>query len=217
MTGKPILLADDHPLFRAALRQAVQGAAPEREVIETSSLGEARAAIKARGPGLLCLDLHMSDSDGFAGLIALRQEWPALPVAIVSGSEEPSVARRAISFGASAFVPKSLDVEDIRVAIAAVLDGETWTPANFGATEDPAEAALADRLASLTPAQLKVLLHVRAGLLNKQIAYEMSISEATVKAHMTAILRKLEVQTRTQAVLAAGALIAEPDAPKDDA
>lgn len=215
MAGKPILIADDHPLFRAALRQAVEGAAPGRDIIEASSLAAARAAIQENTPGLLCLDLHMEDSDGFAGLITLRQDYPALPVAIVSGSEDRSVVRRALSFGAAAFIPKSLDVAEIRTAIATVLDGETWAPADGGAAEGE-DAALADRLASLTPAQLKVLLLVRQGLLNKQIAYEMSISEATVKAHMTAIMRKLNVQNRTQAVLAASTLVLETETIRDD-
>lgn len=215
MAGKPILIADDHPLFRAAMRQAVEGAAPDRPIIEAQSLAGARSAIEKNTPGLLCLDLHMEDSDGFAGLIALRQDYPALPVAIVSGSEDRSVVQRALSFGAAGFIPKSLDVADIRSAIASILDGESWAPPDSGVSHGES-AALAGRLASLTPAQLKVLLFVRQGLLNKQIAYEMSISEATVKAHMTAIMRKLNVQTRTQAVLAASALVAEPDITRDD-
>ncbi|MEO1136605.1 MAG: response regulator transcription factor [Pseudomonadota bacterium] len=215
MAGKPIIIADDHPLFRAALRQAVEGAAPGRKIIEASSLAAARAATEKNTPGLLCLDLHMEDSDGFAGLITLRQDYPALPVAIISGSEDRSVVRRALSFGAAAFIPKSLDVGEIREAIAAVLDGESWSPVDSAAPEGE-DPGLVDRLASLTPAQLKVLLLVRQGLLNKQIAFEMSISEATVKAHMTAIMRKLNVQNRTQAVLAAGALVLDTEAVRDD-
>ncbi|MEO1243731.1 MAG: response regulator transcription factor [Pseudomonadota bacterium] len=216
MSGKPVIIADDHPLFRSALRQAVEGAAPGRRIVETASLTEARDAIEKEKPGLLCLDLHMEDSDGFAGLISLRQEHPALPVAIISGSEEPDVIRRALTFGAAAFVPKSLDVTEIRAAIAAVLNGDTWSPPVPADPHSDAKAELTERLASLTPAQLKVLLFVQKGLLNKQIAFEMSISEATVKAHMTALMRKLNVQTRTQAVLAASALTAEPDRPRDE-
>lgn len=217
MAGKPVIIADDHPLYRAALRRAVEGAASGRKIIEASSLAEARAAVEQSVPGLLCLDLHMEDSDGFAGLLATRQDFPALPIAIISGSEDRSVARRARDFGAAAFIPKSLDVAEIRAAIAAVLDGDTWFPDNTSADGDAAEDALTERLATLTPAQLKVLLFVQKGLLNKQIAYEMSISEATVKAHMTAIMRKLNVQTRTQAVLAAGALVMETNQLRDDA
>ena len=216
MAAKPIVIADDHPLFRAALRQAVERAAPGRDVVETSSVAGARDAIGAQAPGLLCLDLHMDDSDGFAGLIALRQDHPSLPIAIVSGSEDLSVVRRAFRFGASGFIPKSLDIDDIKDAIAALLDGEIWAPANKREALSSDEDDGADKLARLTPTQLKVLLMVQKGLLNKQIAFELSISEATVKAHMTAIMRKLEVQTRTQAVVAAGALIVDPDTPQND-
>lgn len=214
MGAKPIVIADDHPLFRAALKQAIAGAAPDRDIIETPSLAGARAAIDDRAPGLVCLDLHMEDSDGFAGLLGLRHDFPALPVAVVSGSESADVARRAMKFGASAFIPKSLTIEEIREAIATVLDGGVWAPPAAESSSD--DAALAEKLATLTPTQLKVLTSVHKGLLNKQIAYEMSISEATVKAHLTAIFRKLSVQTRTQAVIAAGALLAETDTVRDD-
>ncbi|MEM9169448.1 MAG: response regulator transcription factor [Pseudomonadota bacterium] len=217
MAGKPIVIADDHPLFRAALRQAVGAAASGRDVKEASSLAAAKDLIEEAPPGLLCLDLHMDDSQGFAGLIELRQAYPALPIVIVSGSEDADVVRRALKFGASAFVPKSLDVPRIREAIAAVLDGDMWAPNGALDAVDADEDEASDRLASLTPTQLRVLVLVQRGLLNKQIAYELSISEATVKAHMTAIMRKLNVQTRTQAVLAAGALIVEQDAPDDRA
>lgn len=214
MAAKPIVIADDHPLFRAALRQAIAAAAPDREIIETASLTQARAALETRPAGLICLDLHMEDSDGFAGLLGLRHDYPALPVAVVSGSEGTDVIRRAMKFGAAAFIPKSLSIEDIRAAIAAVLNGEVWAPA--AGEPDPQNADLTDRLASLTPTQLRVLLYVHKGLLNKQIAYELSISEATVKAHLTAIFRKLNVQTRTQAVLAASELTTNADIVRDD-
>ncbi len=214
MGAKPIVIADDHPLFRAALKQAIAAAAPDRDIVETASLTEARAAIDARAPGLVCLDLHMEDSDGFAGLLGLRHDFPALPVAVVSGSEGGDVIQRAMKFGASAFIPKSLTIEEIRGAIAEVLDGGVWAPET--GRSDGGDGALAEKLAGLTPTQLKVLISVHKGLLNKQIAYEMSISEATVKAHLTAIFRKLNVQTRTQAVIAAGALIADPDVVRDD-
>jgi len=216
----PVVIADDHPLFRSALRQAVGGAAPDGTVLQTASLGEARAALSAAAAdgaaaSLLCLDLHMADSDGFAGLVAIRSEYPALPVAVISGSEGRGTAAKAIRFGASAFIPKSSDIGVIRDAIDAVLMGDVWTPpgADLAGDEDGA----AERLASLTPTQLRVLTLVRDGLLNKQIAYELDISEATVKAHLTAIFRKLGVQTRTQAVMAAAALSVERPAAQDEA
>ncbi|MEL7029595.1 MAG: response regulator transcription factor, partial [Pseudomonadota bacterium] len=211
------------PLFRSALRQAVSGAAPDRQVKETASLGEARAELGAAAAngvaaGLLCLDLHMEDSDGFAGLVGVRSEYPALPVAVISGSEGADTAAKAIRFGASAFIPKSSDIGVIREAIEAVLMGDVWTPPGLdltaGESDDAEEAA--ERLASLTPTQLRVLTLVREGLLNKQIAYELDISEATVKAHLTAIFRKLGVQTRTQAVMAAGVLEVERPAPREE-
>ncbi|MEO0400129.1 MAG: response regulator transcription factor [Pseudomonadota bacterium] len=215
--SKPVVIADDHPLFRAALSQAVSAAAPGRAIIETSSLKEARSAIENDAPGLLCLDLHMGDSDGFAGLVSFRQDWPSVPIAIVSGDESQDVIRRALAFGAAAFIPKSLDMAEIREAVEAVLDGDEWAPRWYEEAGDDDASALADRLNSLTPTQLKVLLLVHQGLLNKQIAYELSISEATVKAHLTAIFKKLEVQTRTQAVVAARALVVDPVPATDDA
>lgn len=200
----PILVADDHPLFRAALVQAVREAAPEREVIERETLGGALEALEAQKIGLLTLDLHMPDSDGLAGLLQVRSLFPAVPVIVVSGDTGPGLAGRAASLGASGFVPKSSDLPVIREAVEAVLDGDTWLP-------DEAEESAEDAaLKTLTPAQLKVLLHVRDGLLNKQIAYEMQISEATVKAHMTTVMQKLGVQTRTQAAMLARKLDVSP-------
>ncbi|MEM6414757.1 MAG: response regulator transcription factor [Pseudomonadota bacterium] len=219
--GKPIVIADDHPLFRAALRQAVAIAAPDRDLVETDSLAGAFEALQGAGAGLLCLDLHMSDSDGFAGLVSLKQAHPALPVVVVSGCEDRGIYSRAVNLGAAGFVPKSSDIDTICDAITTVLDGEVWLP--DGLEDDDVDgnptskdAAVAARIASLTPTQLKVLLYVKEGLLNKQIAFEMDVSEATVKAHMTAIMRKLKVQTRTQAVLAASILETEPDSSSGD-
>jgi len=196
----PVIVADDHPLFRSALLQAIRQAAPDRKIVETETLKGALSALEATDAGLLTLDLHMPDSEGLAGLLEVRSRFPAVPVIVVSGDTTASVAPRAASFGASGFVPKSSDLSVITAAIAAVLDGEVWLPEE--AAEDEADTALR----SLTPAQLKVLLFVRDGLLNKQVAYEMSISEATVKAHMTAVMQKLGVQTRTQAAMMARSL-----------
>lgn len=193
----PVLVADDHPLFRAALVRAVGEAAPGRDLIERETLGGALEALAAGPIGLLTLDLHMPDSEGLAGLLQVRSLYPSVPVVVVSGDTTAGLGARAGRLGAAGFVPKSSDLPEIRAAVAAVLDGDTWLPeAGDG---DPADAALQ----SLTPAQLRVLLHVRDGLLNKQIAFEMQISEATVKAHMTAVMQKLCVQTRTQAAMLA--------------
>ncbi|MEE4207623.1 MAG: response regulator transcription factor [Erythrobacter sp.] len=195
-----VILADDHPLFRAALRHAVTRVWEGAEVVETSSAAAARAAL-ADGAEALLLDLHMEDSSGLSVLMDLRQDFPALPIAIVSGSEEPRIFAAARQLGAAAFIPKSSSLEAMRDALAAVRDGDLWFPAG----EETEDEDLA-RMASLTPAQRRILASVRQGLLNKQIAYEQGISEATVKAHITAIFRKLGVGNRTQAVLLAAKL-----------
>ena len=196
----PVLVADDHPLFRTALLQAVRQAAPDREIQETETLKGALTALEASPIGLLTLDLHMPDSEGLAGLLEVRSRFPTVPVIVVSGDTGPTVGPRAAGLGAAGFVPKSSDLSVIREAIETVLDGGVWLPDEAEETE--ADAALR----SLTPSQLKVLLFVRDGLLNKQIAFEMQISEATVKAHMTSVMQKLGVQTRTQAAMLARSL-----------
>ena len=206
----PILVADDHPLFRAALVKAVGDAAPEREIIERETLGGALEALSSGPVGLLTLDLHMPDSEGLAGLLQVRSLYPAVPVVVVSGDTGAGVAGRAASLGAAGFVPKSSDLPVIKNAIETVLNGDMWLPEDAQETEEDAA------LKSLTPAQLKVLLFVRDGLLNKQIAYEMQISEATVKAHMTAVMQKLSVQTRTQAAMLAQKLNIKPSQHSQD-
>lgn len=201
MTGR-IIIADDHPLFRSALAHAVGKVWPEAAIVEASSAAEARAALEEGGAEALLLDLHMADSSGLSVLMDLRQDYPALPVVIVSASEEPRVAAAAAQLGAAGFIPKSSSLDAMREGLAAVQGGDGWFPSGgeTGADDDLA------RIASLTPAQRRILAAIRQGLLNKQIAYELAISEATVKAHITAILRKLGVGSRTQAVLLAAKL-----------
>jgi len=142
---------------------------------------------------------------GFSGLLFLRAERPSVPVIVVSGNDDRAVMRHCLEFGASAFVPKSLDMASMQAAIRAVLDGARWMPPDFdlAARTDPESGALVRRLSSLTPQQVRVLMMLSQGLLNKQIAYELSVSEATVKAHVSAILQKLDVDSRTQAVILA--------------
>ena len=201
-----VVIADDHPLFRGALRQAVAGLLPGSRVIEASGLDDLTAILdRERDTDLVLLDLTMPGVQGFSGLIFLRAQHPAIPVVIVSATEDPVVIGRAIEFGASGFIPKSLNVDTIGTAIAAVLAGDTWTPpdVDLTAAEDKETADLVRRLATLTPQQVRVLMMLSEGLLNKQIAYELGVSEATVKAHVSAILQKLGVDSRTQAVIAA--------------
>jgi len=200
--GARIVIADDHPLFRSALAHAVGKVWEDGTIIEASSAAEARAALQDGGVETLLLDLHMADSSGLSVLMDLRQDYPALPIVIVSASEEPRVAAAAAQLGAAGFIPKSASLEAMRDGLAAVRDGDAWFPEGGAAGVDDDLA----RIASLTPAQRRILAGIRQGLLNKQIAYELAISEATVKAHITAILRKLGVGSRTQAVLLAAKL-----------
>jgi DNA-binding NarL/FixJ family response regulator len=204
--GTTIVIADDHPLFRGALRQAIASLMPESRVVEANGMEELNGTLATeKEVDLILLDLTMPGVQGFSGLISLRAQHPELPVVIVSANEEPVVIRRAIEFGASGFIPKSLNVDAIGTAIAAVLAGDTWTPPDIdlNAAEDKETANLVRRLATLTPQQVRVLMMLSEGLLNKQIAYELGVSEATVKAHVSAILDKLGVDSRTQAVIAA--------------
>jgi DNA-binding NarL/FixJ family response regulator len=155
---------------------------------------------------LILLDLRMPGVRGFSGLMYLRAQYPGLPIVVVSANDDPAVIRRCMEFGASGFIPKTLGVEALRGAIARVLKGEVWTPPDIDLTRDADSetAAMIARLSTLTPQQVRVLMMLSGGLLNKQIAYELGVSEATVKAHVSAILQKLGVESRTQAVIAAG-------------
>ena len=199
-----ILIADDHPLVRGALAQAV--ATPGAEILEAGDLeGVTRIFAAGTEIDLILLDLAMPGVRGFSGLMYLRAEHPDVPVVVVSANEDRAVMRRCIDFGASGFVPKTTPIEGMREAVRKVLDGEIWTPpdVDLSAPADKETAALVRRMASLTPQQVRVLMMVSAGLLNKQIAYELKVSEATVKAHVSAILTKLGVESRTQAVITA--------------
>lgn len=202
-----VIIADDHPLFRAALRQTLTAENPRIVIDEAGDLEELRAALAAEAAcDLILLDLKMPGVRGFSGLLLLRAEHPEVPVMIVSAVEEAPVVRRAFELGAAGYLSKSLGPAAIRSAIATVLAGEIFVSEGISLEAPAAEATLLRRLASLTPQQLRVLMMLRDGLMNKQIAYELAISEATVKAHVSAILQKLGVDSRTQAVIAAARL-----------
>jgi DNA-binding NarL/FixJ family response regulator len=206
------IIADDHPLYRNALKQALEASFPGITVAEAGNLDQAVEALRnAEAVDLILLDLKMPGVQGLSGLMYLRAEHPAVPVVIVSASEDPQVIHRALALGASGYVPKSTSMEDMRQAFAAVINGDIWVPP--GLAGEPSDAAeidtLAKRMASLTPQQMRVLMMLREGLLNKQIAYQLDVSEATVKAHVSAILLKLDVDSRTQAVIAAAKLDGE--------
>lgn len=209
-----VIIADDHPLFCEALEMAVQRVRPDARIVRTTTLKETLEAIASQHPSTVFLDLMMPDSRGFAGLLSIRQLRPELPVVVVSASDDPSVTARARAFGAHGFIPKSAPLATIREAMGAAMAGKPIWPDGSGAEGAPlnGNSEAVQRLATLTPAQMRVLMGLSEGLLNKQIAYEMNISEATVKAHVTAVFRKLHVVNRTQAVLAAKALdIIQPE------
>ena len=205
MATYEILIADDHPLFRSALHQAVTlGLGPDVRLVEVGSIAELEARLTDKTDwDLVLLDLNMPGAYGFSGLVLLRGQYPQIPVVMVSAQEEADVVVRSREFGASGFIPKSSSMAQIQAAVRTVLDGDvSWPPQAFEEINVSAEAKAAQEgLASLTPQQFRVLTMVCEGLLNKQIAYELSVSEATIKAHVTAIFRKLGVRTRTQAAL----------------
>lgn len=202
-----VLVADDHPLFREALRLAIGRALPGAAIVEADSVATLTGMAEAHADAdLLLLDLNMPGAQGFSALVQMRAHHPSLPIVIVSASEDPAVVRRALAHGAAGFVPKSSSVEHMVEALRAVLEGEVCVPPGVdldGPGLDGAETDAAARVAALTPQQFRVLTMLSAGLLNKQIAWELGVSEATVKAHMTAIMQKLGATNRTQAVVIA--------------
>lgn len=210
--SRQIIVADDHPLFREALKAAVSRLDRDVEFVEADSVAAMLAVAEANpGADLLLLDLNMPGAHGFNALAHVRGTRPELPVVIVSADDDPQTIAAALRFGAQGFIPKSTEAGQIGRAIETVLAGEIYTPPGYRAPRAPPassteELEIARRIAQLTPQQFRVLGMLCAGMLNKQIAYDLDVSAATVKAHVTAILRKLGVTTRTQAVLAAGRL-----------
>ncbi len=201
-----LVIADDHPLFRGALCEAVSGLFGNADIAQAGSFDEVSRLLEKNGDvDLVLLDLTMPGARGFSGLMYLRAQYPSVPVVVVSANDDPAVIRRCMSFGASGFIPKTAGTEEMRDAILRVLNGGVWTPPDIdlGAGSDAEAAELMSRLSTLTPQQVRVLMMLSEGLLNKQIAFELSVSEATVKAHVSAILQKLGVESRTQAVIAA--------------
>jgi DNA-binding NarL/FixJ family response regulator len=202
-----LVIADDHPLFRDALRQAVATVIPAAKIDEAGSFEDLTTLLERGAEAdLILLDLSMPGISGFSGLIYLRAQYPAIPVVIVSATDDGATIRRSLDFGASGFIPKRFGVDTLRDAILKIMGGDIWVPADtdLSAAVDPDMTRLRDRLVTLTPQQVRVLMMLSEGLLNKQIAYELGVSEATIKAHVSAILQKLGVESRTQAVIAAG-------------
>lgn len=200
------LIVDDHPLFREALQLAIQSAYPQAEIVEASSIAAAREALADERPfDLLLLDLSMPGTRGFDGLIELRASRPKQPILVVSAHEDPRIVHEAMVCGAAGYISKSVKKGDLAEAIQDVMAGLVVLPKGYEpplAEGGPSrEADLAARVASLTRQQLRVLQMVRQGMLNKQIAHELGVGETTIKAHVSEIMRKLNVVSRTQAVI----------------
>jgi DNA-binding NarL/FixJ family response regulator len=199
-----VVIADDHPLVRRALAESLGRVLLGAAIAEVGSLPEATAALEQGETDLLLLDLQMPGMNGLASLSALRSAYPAVPILVVSANQDPLVMREVIEFGASGFLPKSSPVAEIGAAVAAILAGGIWLPeAASVAYLDESESELAAGLAELTPQQRRVLMLLTDGKSNKQIAFELAVTEATVKAHLSQIFRKLGVRSRTQAVISA--------------
>ena len=200
-----IIIADDHPLFRNALRQALSGPFPNTNWFEADSANALQSLLenKQQAYDLVMLDLQMPGSHGYSTLIHQRTHFAELPVIVISAHEDNMTISRAVHYGSSGFIPKSSSMETLAAALASVLYGDIWLPdhAEIQEINEDATALVASKLADLTPQQYKVLQMFAEGLLNKQIAYDLGVSEATIKAHATAIFRKLGVRNRTQAVI----------------
>jgi len=201
-----LVIADDRPLFRGALREAAAGLLERVDIAEAGTFDEVVELLECSGDvDCVLLDLAMPGARGFSGLMYMRAQYPGVPVIVVSANDDPATIRRCMEFGASGFIPKTLGADAMRAAISRILGGGVWTPPDIDLStgSDTEAAELMTRMATLTPQQVRVLMMLSEGLLNKQIAYQLGVSEATVKAHVSAILQKLGVESRTQAVIAA--------------
>ncbi|MCH9806131.1 MAG: response regulator transcription factor [Alphaproteobacteria bacterium] len=204
MADYRITIVDDHPLFRGALNQALSSSL-NTSIQEAGSLdGLSKQLESSKDIDLVLLDLNMPGVQGLSGLMFIRAQYPDVPVVVCSANEDPGTIKRCIELGASGYVPKSQPIEQIREAVGKVLNGDVWTPPEIDLSGELDEQTtdMLSRLSTLTPQQVRVLMMLSEGLLNKQIAYKLSVSEATIKAHVSAILQKLGVDSRTQAVIA---------------
>jgi len=216
-----IIIADDHPLFREALKQTLLDAKPELsgelQVFEAKDIDDTYHLLTQHGEcDLVLLDLHMPGAQGFSGLVNLRGCFPFVPIAMFSGSDANYIIQRAANLGASGFIPKSTAPKEIVSAIKTLLAGEHWYPSHLESSVQPILnlqiSDIAEKVASLTPHQFRVYTMINEGLLNKQIAYELDISETTVKSHVKKILKKMGVRKRTEVIILANTLHIEyPD------
>ena len=200
-----IIIAEDHPLFRTALQSALNQVLDDVRIIETDTIAALQQALEdTPNPDLVLLDFHIPGAHGFSALMFLTGHYPDVPVLVISAREEETIILKAIGYGASGFIPKSTPLDAMKTAIQQVLDGNIWAPANIDLNRDTdrISSEMEEKIASLTPQQFRVLGMISEGMLNKQIAFDLNVSEATIKAHVTAIFKKLGVRNRTQAVIA---------------
>jgi DNA-binding NarL/FixJ family response regulator len=204
---KKIIIADDHPMIRGALSLAVATAFGKADIMESATLGELSAQLTEIGSAdLVLLDLRMPGANGFEGLASIRTNFPATPIVVISALDDPRLVAEAMALGAAGFIPKSTPRHEIVAALHLVASGATYVPAHINADLPPRPkpsggADVARRVASLTPQERRVLQLLGTGKLNKEIAYDLTIAETTVKAHVSSILHKLKVYSRTQAVV----------------
>lgn len=207
-------IADDHPLFRNAILGVIKDHYPDAIITQSVNLDSTLSDLQqSDDTDLLLLDLHMPGSDDLFGLLMVREKFPSVPVAIISAAEETNIVNRAMGHGAAGYIPKSCSPQVIQNAIKCILEGNRWVPEKFEDYLTPVdceEKDLAAKIATLTPQQYRVLRYLREGWLNKQIGYEMGVTEATIKAHITAIFRKLGITNRTQAVIMLSKLSLNP-------
>ncbi|MCW8962208.1 MAG: response regulator transcription factor [Gammaproteobacteria bacterium] len=203
-----VLVADDHPLFREAIVHLLTRTIPEVVIHEASSLAQSRDILSDhRGVSLLLLDLKLSDTSGIDGLLYLKKTYPSVPVIVISAYDNQAVIQDALRYGASGFIPKHLGMDEIAEAINIVLEGDVWFPGSDDIQENREhEPADQPDFSELTATQIKVLSLLRDGKPSKEMATILSVTEATVKAHLTEIYRKLNVRNRTQAVVLAKGL-----------
>lgn len=201
-----VVVADDHPLFREAIVSVVRRTLANAEIIEICDLTGLQAQ-NLDDVDMLLLDLNMPGVHGLSALVHARAQAPSVAVIVVTAMEDPVIMQRALDLGAAGFVPKSANLCEISKALQTVLAGGVSVPERLSSyisepsqLSEPAITA-SRRIATLTPQQFRIASLLAAGMLNKQIAWELGISEATVKVHMTTILRKLNVQNRTQVAL----------------
>lgn len=203
MQPEKVIIADDHPLFRQALLETLKTELSSTQWLEAETVNELNALLSQESDAdLLLLDLNIPGAHGFNTLVHVRQHFPQIPVVVVSAYDDSDTISKAMEHGASGFVPKSTPVATIFEAISQVFAGNLWTPPNYSAQQNQnSKSEIAERIASLTQQQYKILMMFAEGMLNKQIAYDLNVSEATIKAHATAIFKKLNVRNRTQAVI----------------